>query len=49
MLEVAELQGIGRYNLEDRKTYASVLKTLLANNLGSEEIEYVPNGICALT
>ncbi|EDW14140.2 uncharacterized protein LOC6572572 [Drosophila mojavensis] len=39
LLEVAELQEIGRYNLEDRKTYALVLKCLLANNLGSEEIE----------
>lgn len=49
LLEVAELQRIGRYNLEDRKTYALVLKCLLANNLGSEEIEYVPYGIYALT
>nr|AAX33648.1 Dbuz\CG14609b-PA [Drosophila buzzatii] len=39
MLRFAEFEGQGRYNLEDKVTYAMVMKNILANNLGNEEIQ----------
>lgn len=37
----AEFEEITRYALEDRVTYATVIESLLANNLEDQEIQYV--------